>query len=542
MTKRRWFWMGVVFLAATIPDRPGATAAERPNILFCIADDATYPHLGAYGCPWVTTPAIDRVARDGLLFTHAYTPNAKCAPSRAAILTGRNSWQLKAAGNHFALFPPEFKTYAEALAEHGYFVGKTAKGWAPGVARDRHGKPRHLAGTPFDKRRTQPPTRGISPIDYAANFHDFLDAAPKDEPWCFWYGCYEPHRGYEYGSGIAKGGKAIADLDAVPRFWPDNQVVRTDMLDYAFELEHFDHHLGKMLDLIQQRGQLDNTIVVVTADNGMPFPRVKGQAYEMSNHMPLAIMWKKGVRQPGRVIDDYVSFIDFAPTFVQLAGLSWDATGMAPSPGRSLTDILFAHATGTEPIRGNPERAHVLIGKERHDVGRPHDWGYPIRGIVKQEWLYLHNFETDRWPAGNPETGYLNTDGSPTKTEVLTIHRNDPTSDSWRLSFGKRPADELFDLNRDPECITNLADIPHYQIVKAALKQQLWRELRAQRDPRMFDQGQRFDEYIYADPRTRNFYERFMRGEPVKAGWVNPSDFEKRSRERVPEPGGKPDG
>jgi N-sulfoglucosamine sulfohydrolase len=126
------------------------------------------------------------------------------------------------------------------------------------------------------------------------------------------------------------------------------------------------------------------------------YPRVKGQAYEMSNHMPLAIMWKKGIRQPGRVIDDYVSFIDFAPTFVQLAGLAWDATGMAPSPGRSLTDILFAHATGAEPIRGNPERDHVLIGKERHDVGRPHDWGYPIRGIVKQGWLYLHNFKTDR--------------------------------------------------------------------------------------------------------------------------------------------------
>ena len=95
-------------------------AAERPNILFCIADDASYPHMGAYGCDWVKTPAFDRVARQGLLFTRAYTPNAKCAPSRACILTGRNSWQLKEACNHIPFFPAEFKSYVEALAEHGY--------------------------------------------------------------------------------------------------------------------------------------------------------------------------------------------------------------------------------------------------------------------------------------------------------------------------------------------------------------------------------------------------------------------------------------
>jgi arylsulfatase A-like enzyme len=395
-----WLW------AAT------AIAAEKPNILFCIADDASFPHMGAYGCRWVKTPGFDHVARNGILFTRAYTPNAKCSPSRACILTGRNTWQLKEACNHIPFFPPEFKTYAEALNDQGYFVGKTAKGWAPGVARDKNNKPRQLTGTPFDKRTAKPPAKGISNKDYAANFKDFLDARPDGQPWCFWYGCYEPHRRYEYGSGVAKGGKKLADVDKVPSFWPDNKIVRNDMLDYAYEIEHFDRHLVKMLELLKKRNELDNTMIVVTADNGMPFRRIKGQEYELSNHLPLAIMWKNGIKKPGRVVDDYVSFIDFAPTFVEVAKLKWNEIGMSPSPGKSLTDIFFSDKSG----QVNPRRNHVLIGKERHDIGRPHDWGYPIRGIIMDDMLYLQNFETSRWPAGNPETGYLNCDGSPTKT------------------------------------------------------------------------------------------------------------------------------
>ena len=95
----------------------------RPNILFAVADDISFPHMGAYGPSWVSTPGFDRVAQEGLLFSRAYTPNAKCAPSRSIILTGRHSWQLGAAANHWPYFPEEFRTYAEALSEHGYHVG-----------------------------------------------------------------------------------------------------------------------------------------------------------------------------------------------------------------------------------------------------------------------------------------------------------------------------------------------------------------------------------------------------------------------------------
>ena len=488
-------------------------AAERPNILFAIADDWG-AHAGAYGTPWVKTPAFDRVAREGLLFQNAYTPNAKCAPSRACILTGRNSWQLKEAANHICYFPAEFKGWGEALAEKGWNVGHTTKGWGPGVARDAQGKPREMTGKAWNKKKLQPPTAEISNCDYAANFTDFLDAAPADKPWCFWFGAIEPHRGYEFGSGVKKGGKKLSDIDHVPAFWPDNEVIRNDMLDYAFEVEHFDSHLGRMLDELAKRGQLENTLVIVTADHGMPFPRSKGNANALANHVPLAVMWKGGISAPGRVIRDFVSFIDLAPTFIEVAGLRWSDTGMAESSGRSLTDLFANKPAHT--------RDHVLIGKERTDVGRPNDWGYPIRAIVTHDSMLIENFEPTRWPGGNPETGYMDCDAGATKTFLIEARRKNGADPFWKLCFGIRPGLEFYDLKTDPDFVKNQPADPR----ATALRSQLHAELKAQGDPRMDGKGSIFDAYEHAAKGNVGFYEKFMRGEPVKAGWINASDIE----------------
>jgi arylsulfatase A-like enzyme len=519
----RLLWIALCWNCFFLYSPLAANEAERPNILFCIADDASFPHMGAYGCDWVETPAFDRVAGEGILFTRAYTPNAKCSPSRACILTGRNSWQLEEACNHVPYFPKKFKVYTEVLSESGYFVGKTGKGWAPGVAVDAEGKPRRLAGKSFDTEHAKPPTGAISGNDYSGNFNAFLEANSENRPWCFWYGGFEPHRRYEYGSGASKGGKTLEDLDGkVPPFWPDTDVVRNDMLDYAFEIEHFDQHLERMLDQLEQRGELENTLVVVTADNGMPFPRIKGQEYELSNHLPLAIMWKARLKNPGRVVNDYVSFIDFAPTFLEIAGVDWNQSGMAPTTGRSLTDILFSTQEGLV----DPARDHVLIGKERHDVGRPNDWGYPIRGIVKEDLLYLTNFKPQRWPAGNPETGYLNTDGSPTKTEILERRTHPEDRKFWFWNFGKRPPEEMYHVQEDPMCMRNLAQRPSWRSKKQALREQMIEELKDQKDPRVLGEGDIFDEYTYAHESGRSFYERYSEGEKMRAGWVKPTDFE----------------
>ena len=253
---------------------------DRPNILFCIADDASFQHFSKAGCSWVSTPNFDRVADEGIFFSRCYTPNGKSAPSRAILLTGLYSWQLGEAGNHICNFPPDIKVFTEVLSEAGYDVAFTGKGWAPGNPGSINGTPRQLTGTPYQEAKLVSPTSKINKCDYAENFKAFLDENDGESPWFFWFGSREPHRAYEYGTGKSLGGRSIEEIDEVPAFWPDNDIVRNDMLDYGYEIEYFDAQIGKMLEELESRGILDNTLVVVTSDNGMPFPRCKANDYE----------------------------------------------------------------------------------------------------------------------------------------------------------------------------------------------------------------------------------------------------------------------
>ncbi len=233
-------------------------------------------------------------------------------------------------------------------------------------------------------------------------------------------------------------------------------------------------------------------------------------------------MWKDGIAAAGATVDALVSFIDFAPTFLEVANISPDSTGMQPITGLSLTDILRAD----DPTADFAQRDRVLIGKERHDIGRPNDAGYPIRGVVTGDFLYLQNFAPDRWPAGNPETGYLNTDGSATKTVILNQRRNGNPK-FWEMNFGKRPGEELYQISRDPACVSNLANSTEHQGIKERLRTRLLTDLKQQGDPRVLGNGAVFETYEYADSASQGFYERYMAGENLKAGWVNASDFEK---------------
>ncbi len=506
-------WLTAV-LAAAEP------TAQRPNILFFIMDDWGSGHAGAYGCRWVKTPNFDRVAREGLLFTNAYTPTAKCAPSRSTIMTGRYPWQLGAAANHQCIFPPEYGIFPEALTTGGYFYASTGKTWGPGRMVDAQGKRRMYAGQSYDQVKASPPATGITNNDYAGNFEAFLRDTRPEQPWFFWAGPIEPHRDYEYGTGVRLGGKKPSDIDRVPATWPDNETVRNDLLDYAFEVEHADRHLGRMLAALERAGRLDDTLVIVTSDNGMPFPRVKGHMYENANHLPLAIRWPRGIREPGRKVDAYMSFIDFAPTFLEAAGIEWARSGLAPTPGRSLFDV-FANDQAASRTRD-----HVLVGRERHDFGRPNDEGYPVRGIVKNGQLFLENAEPTRWPCGNPETGYLDTDASPTKTFILQARRDKGSDPYWDLCFGRRPAQELYDLRADPDCVRNLLATPS-PATATELRTQLWSELKALGDLRALGRGAEYEAYPSADIRRRGFYEKYLRGEKLDANWVIPSDWEK---------------
>lgn len=170
---------------------------ELPNILFCIADDASRESFGAYGSVYCKTPTIDALASKGVVFTNAYTQNPKSAPSRACIVTGKYSWQLKEATNHFCHFPAEFKLYPQILMDNGYHVGFTGKGWGPGTYDTKY----NPVGPEYNKLTVKNrPAKGISNTDYAGNFEMFLNENKEGKPFCFWLGCKEPHRFYEKDS------------------------------------------------------------------------------------------------------------------------------------------------------------------------------------------------------------------------------------------------------------------------------------------------------------------------------------------------------
>ena len=286
--------------------------ARRPNILFAIWDDVSYPHVSAAGSKMVTTPAFDRVAAEGALFRNAYAPAPGCSPTRAAFLTGRHIWMIEQAGTHASSFPTTYISYQDLLEEAGYAIGYTGKPWGPGRW-EKSGRTRNPAGPPFMEHTLEPPYSGIRDWDYAGNFEAFFEAKEPGQPFSFWVGGSEAHRRFEQGSWKAAG-KRLEDAE-VPPFLPDTPEIREDLLDYAVEIEWFDSHIGRILDFLGEQGELDNTLVIFTADNGMAFPRAKANLYDYGIHMPLAVRWA-GPGQSGRTIDDLVQFVDLTATIL----------------------------------------------------------------------------------------------------------------------------------------------------------------------------------------------------------------------------------
>ena len=483
----------VVFIACS-PERDASS--DRPNILFIIADDASRNSMSVHGSGFINTPNFDRVANEGVLFTNAYSNNPKCAPARASILTGRYSWQLEEAVVHRPLMPEKWMFYPELLEKSGYHVGSAGKGWGPGLWKRGDHNP---AGKGYDGVKLTPPYRGISNNDYCENFKLFLAAREKDKPFCFWLGTFEPHRAYEKDSYL-RAGRSLEDVKA-QKFFPDNKIVRGDLMDYALEVEWFDEQIGQAIKILEDRGELDNTVIIVTSDHGMPFPRVKGQIYEEGVHVPLAIRWGDRIK-PGRIVNDFINFPDIAPTVMEAAGLQ----PHGQMTGKSFFDLMLSAESGWL----DSSRTFSILGKERHDIGRDDGdeiaVGYPVRGIRTKDFLYVRNYEPQRWPAGNPEHGFKNSDDGPTEDYLVSVSRNGdfkfdesahPDFRFFELAFSFRPAEELYDMKNDLDCMYNLANEPEYTATKDELAGKLQKELIKQKDPRALGNGGIFDSYYY---------------------------------------------
>lgn len=476
-------------------------ADSRPNILIAISDDQSWPHASAYGSTMVDTPNFDRIAREGVLFSQAFCASPGCSPSRAAFLTGRNTWQIEHAGTHASYFDPKYKTFPDRLAEKGYFVGHVGKGWGPGDFKQL-GRTTNPAGPAFGKGR------GANKWSrYAAGFKTFLEQRPDDKPFCFWFGSSDPHRGYEKGSGL-KTGKKLEDAE-VPPFLPDTPEIRSDLLDYAFEVERFDTNLGEILQLLEETGEFDNTLILVTSDNGMPFPRAKANCYEFGIHMPLAIRWIQGT--PGRIVDDLVGFTDLTATIYDVAGVT--PSRDTPIEGQSIRGILESDQEGIV----DKSRSAVYSARERHSSSRYNSLGYPQRSMRTHDYLYIRNYKPERWPAGPSQKyasvkyaengkvlqstlereygGYHDIDACPTLSFLIAGQETTQMGRFLELAVALRPAEELFDVRTDPGCLTNLAANPALRSVKVELAARLNEYLAATGDPRVSGNGEIWETY-----------------------------------------------
>ena len=450
---------------------------DQPNILFVIADDWSWPHAGIYGDPVIKTPSFDRVAREGVLFEHAYVSSPSCTPSRASILTGQWFWRLEGGANLYGPLPPEHPVYTDLLEENGYHIGYTRKGWAPG---DLGLRQRNPAGPEYD------------------SFESFLTQRTEGKPFCFWFGTQDPHRGYEAGSGAASG--IPSEEIQLPAIFPDSPEVRGDVADYYYEVQRLDGELGEMLEMLDRRGALDRTVVVVTSDNGMPFPRAKSHLYDMGVRVPLAIRWPEQIAG-GRMVSDFVSLTDLAPTFLEIAGVSIPDV----MTGRSLLNVLVSQSSG----RIDTARSEMFFGKERHVPSQeaPDGGGYPMRAIRTADFLYIRNFHPERWPSGTPHfekafiypAWYGDTDGGPTKHYMIDQREKDETHQLlFELAFEKRPAEELYDLRQNPDQMNNVAMDPAYTQIKKELWNRLMGTLQTTGDPRVRGQGDLFDMQPYS--------------------------------------------
>ncbi|NNE93385.1 MAG: sulfatase [Verrucomicrobiales bacterium] len=431
----------------------GFADEHRPNILVLIADDWSWPHAGALGDPVVKTPTFDRLVAEGVLFEKAFTPAPSCTPSRHAIASGQEHWRLGEGVNLGGSIGKDVPVYPDLLAGAGYVTGFSRKGTAPS-------KHQFRGSDPFGPK--------------FKNFAEFIRQRPDGQPFCFWYGAGEPHRPYDLGGGKKAGidPKKIR----VPSFLPDNETVRSDLADYYLRIERFDRDAGEILNQLEKRGELDKTLVILTSDNGMPFPRCKATLTDCGTRVPLVIRFGSGGR---KISKGLVSLVDLAPTILEAAGL--------PIPkemtGKSLLPVL----------RGTADRAprsHVLTGMERHVYANP------SRAIRTSEFLYIRNFSPKTWPTGRVHPGpqpvfdfdqtpwpivpgafSYNIDPGPTKQWML---QNAPD----HVAFSVRPLEELYELKSDPDQTGNRVKDPALRKVRDRLSRLLTTELHASGDPR----------------------------------------------------------
>ena len=418
---------------------------RRPNIVLIIADDLAWDDSGAFGNPRVRTPNIDRLARDGMKFTHAFVTISSCSPSRASLITGRYPHNTDAEQLHWPL-PATQTTFVEKLKAAGYWTAASGK-WHLGPAiKDRFDVVDDPGEAGF---QTDPKTGKMLATDDsgAAGWIPVLQQRPKDKPFFVWFAALDPHRDYVENS-IPNPHKPSDVI--VPSHLPDANEVRKELALYYDEITRLDGNVGKVLAELERQGVADNTLILFISDNGRPFPGAKTTMYDSGIRTPLIARWPKLIRR-GTVANGLVSSIDLAPTILELAKTPIPTTvqgkSLAPmlkNPNATIRDTIFAEKNW-------------------------HDYEDRTRALRTERFKYIRNDYPDL--AGTPSA---DAGRSPTMDAIRRLHKEGKlTSLQARIFLKPRPAEELYDLNADPNEVKNLADNPRYGKTLVELRKKL---------------------------------------------------------------------
>ncbi len=436
---------------------PGLLHAQRtppPNILFILSDDHSYPYLGAYGATWMSTPNLDKFAREGVLFERAFTAAPQCVPSRTALMTGRSPVAARM-GRFSSPLPPEMITAPEVLRTKGYYTGVCGRYF-------------HLDGAPantaastteqvYEKYHMRTWKNRVDFLDISNQlttvrlFDDFLAKRPKERPWFFWINYNDPHHPWD-----ANAGKVDPAKVKVPGHLPDLPGVRDDLARYCGEIERADRSFGEAMDVLRKHGQEAGTLVLFMGDNGMAFPHGKGSLYDPGLNVPLIARWPGHVKPA--VTKTLISGEDLAATFMDAGGAALPK-GVS---GRSFYPLL----TG-----GKYEPREYVFGARLHHGGSAFDAQTKAstfdlsRSVRSSKYKLIYNLtpQMEYWPVDSgQDAGWQ---------QILAAHKAGTLKPEHEKAYFQRPRPvfEMFDLEKDPYELNNVAGQPEYKDAQQTL-------------------------------------------------------------------------
>ena len=417
---------------------PSESLAEQPNVIVFIADDVSWNDYGCYGNGFARTPNIDRLAEDGIRFDQAFLTASSCSPSRASIITGRYPHNNgKAAELHLPI-AANLPWFPELLREAGYYTALSGKNHMTvdsqlGIDTDTS---RKKAFDLIDGGRVSGNSGGH------ANWRKIANERPKDKPFFFWFAAYDAHRQWDADrqwDTAAYGPEHSPEQVVVPSFLVDDTETRRDLASYYNEVTRFDHFIGEVVEELKEQNVLDNTLILVLADNGRPFPRAKTRLHDSGMKTALVAHWPAGIQQAGAT-RSLVSVIDIAPTVLSAAGLK-----TPPSCQGVPMQPIFASQTAE-------------VRKYAFSEHNWHDYEAHGRSVRDGQFLYIKNnrpYEMWQGPADSVRSPSHNSLREGNTAANLNLAQQD-------VFLKPRPAEELYLVGDDSDQLTNLASDVRY--------------------------------------------------------------------------------